>query len=352
MACNAGNEAMVRRLLELGADIHARDSNKMTPLHRAATQGSMGICEMLLRHGAEVNAVAILGNTPLFIAIRDNSVDLVKLLLSNGADPNLEDAVEHIPLFYATGLPDSTISKLLFEHGAVVPIDHRPFGKGIADMDISVYRLLMEHWEKTYADSDTDLQLARKIVREKLESIDDDLRRNGQAPFVRRWCGDFSALAYCIVKSQFRLNGDTPLLVETVYARNIELCRALVEIYSEVDGGGARLDETDLEGRTALHVAAKLGSYDVCVILLDHGADVGIPNKQGKTALEVAGSRQVRRILSDAMSRLDALRGLKNGMDTDGDTADTVEADSTIQVSTGKGCDSNNPHMTCSYLSV
>ncbi|KAJ5604880.1 ankyrin 2-3/unc44 [Penicillium lagena] len=64
LAAKAGNETVVKRLLELRADAGYVDHSGRTPLHMAAAAGSEPIIELLLRHGAHSNPKDISGLTP------------------------------------------------------------------------------------------------------------------------------------------------------------------------------------------------------------------------------------------------------------------------------------------------
>lgn len=79
-------------LLELGADVHAGEGGRGTPLHRAATAGRVAHARQLIAHGARVDAHDKQGFTPLEIALRGCSnaqieavVDLAAVLLDAGA---------------------------------------------------------------------------------------------------------------------------------------------------------------------------------------------------------------------------------------------------------------------------
>lgn len=54
---------------------------------------------------------------------------------------------------------------------------------------------------------------------------------------------------------------------------------------------GARLNLTDFEGNTALHLAVKEGKDDIAMALLEAGAESEIKNKAGETALQGASPR-------------------------------------------------------------
>ncbi|CAN0573990.1 unnamed protein product, partial [Ectocarpus sp. 12 AP-2014] len=55
LALRAGQDALARELLRLGAPTKARDSNGDTPLHLAAASGLGDVVSLLLRDGAEVD---------------------------------------------------------------------------------------------------------------------------------------------------------------------------------------------------------------------------------------------------------------------------------------------------------
>ena len=60
-------------------DLNEGDSN--TPLHYAAYQGHLKLCQLLVERGANVNATNGDGCTPLFLASQQNRLDVVKYLL-------------------------------------------------------------------------------------------------------------------------------------------------------------------------------------------------------------------------------------------------------------------------------
>ena len=81
-----GNAALVRLLLERGADTKAADD---TALITAALSGDVEIMRLLIEKGANVNSIGPrLGETPLHFAAASGSVEAVRLLLAKGANPN------------------------------------------------------------------------------------------------------------------------------------------------------------------------------------------------------------------------------------------------------------------------
>ncbi len=61
---------------------------------------------------------------------------------------------------------------------------------------------------------------------------------------------------------------------------------------------GARVDDADNRGRTALMIAAERGHAAVAKLLLAHGADAARRDKAGKTAADLAASADVRAVLT------------------------------------------------------
>lgn len=86
-SATGGNLAGVKRHLEKGADIDARDKNGgSTPLICAARAGHVDIIKFLVARGADGNKHSWHGNNPLMWAVFNNQSNMVKLLVSNGVD--------------------------------------------------------------------------------------------------------------------------------------------------------------------------------------------------------------------------------------------------------------------------
>ncbi|KAF9329610.1 hypothetical protein BG006_007333, partial [Podila minutissima] len=94
-SCSNANVAVVRYLIEHGADVNAKrlprkySSEKgvqavgttgSTPLHFAAANGCLAIVEILLRHGAIVDVIDKYGSSPLSVAAARNHPEVASLL--------------------------------------------------------------------------------------------------------------------------------------------------------------------------------------------------------------------------------------------------------------------------------
>lgn len=140
-----GREAMVRFMLERGANIEARNPFLLDavvaldqwrnprdrvggrqlwrPLHLAAHKGNIGVVKALLEKGASVAVVDDRGRTPLHIAACYGHEATVRLLLGSGAYIDPEDGFGRTPLYLAAeNNEDAVMVLLLLKHGA--DIDH------------------------------------------------------------------------------------------------------------------------------------------------------------------------------------------------------------------------------------
>ena len=70
-----------------------------------------------------------------------------------------------------------------------------------------------------------------------------------------------------------------------------------------IDIGAMGVNDQDDAGHTLLDYAVKGGSLDAVTKLLDAGADPTIAAKDGKTALALATTPELRRALTEAMAK-------------------------------------------------
>ena len=84
-AVTCGDEEMLQRVLQAGADLEVQGPDGMTPLMHAVWHGHVKIAGVLLSRGAKVDAPTA-GWTPLHKASDIGDLDMMTLLLQNGAD--------------------------------------------------------------------------------------------------------------------------------------------------------------------------------------------------------------------------------------------------------------------------
>jgi len=151
-ACTRGQEAMVRFLVDRGADIEARSPSNGTPLscaaegnyeaivdfllirnakvntedefgwkplHRAlVNRGGERTVQMLLTHGALLDSRCNYRKTPLHHAIEKGNDPMVSFLLQAGSDYEARDSAERTPLHTAIECRFENMVRILLEAGA------------------------------------------------------------------------------------------------------------------------------------------------------------------------------------------------------------------------------------------
>ena len=137
-AASMANLGALRELLRHGADVHARDGNGETALHRACWtplcfENKPGVIKALLDAGADVKAVDESGRQPLhLLAGAENDAwdeETIRIctagaeasaayLAAAGADLDAADAGGRTPLMNALENPVSPVLRALAHHGA------------------------------------------------------------------------------------------------------------------------------------------------------------------------------------------------------------------------------------------
>ncbi|NLT24413.1 MAG: hypothetical protein GXX82_15335 [Syntrophorhabdus sp.] len=145
--CHTGNLPVARILLDHGADVNAENQQASTPLHYLCTntgapertnvkEDRIGLATLLIGKGAKVNARDMGGEAPLHFASSNftakDAGDLVRLLLEKGADVNAKDNTGRFPLHWAMGNYLPLTCKILLDAGAD---PNAPDGGGITPLD-------------------------------------------------------------------------------------------------------------------------------------------------------------------------------------------------------------------------
>ena len=119
------DEELVRKLIDLGADVNLTTESGFTPLMASAGRHNIAIAELLIEKGADIEAKDDDGINALVYASTYNNEEMVKFLLEKGADANTvcEIENEHIdisptPLMNAAYRGNTNIINMLLENGA------------------------------------------------------------------------------------------------------------------------------------------------------------------------------------------------------------------------------------------
>jgi len=84
--------ALVRSMLQRGAQVAAVNQKLETPLHIACIRGGVALVDLLLQNGAPINAVNESGETGLHCSVRCGNLPIAKCLLRANATPDIESS--------------------------------------------------------------------------------------------------------------------------------------------------------------------------------------------------------------------------------------------------------------------
>ncbi|QGA15961.1 hypothetical protein EYB26_003628 [Talaromyces marneffei] len=112
-----GHEAVVKLLIDNGADLNASDPYG-TPLSHASKNGHEAVVKLLIDNGADVNASDQNGWIPLMYASLNGHEAVGRLLIDNGANVNANDQSGWTPLIHASWNGHEAVARLLIDNGA------------------------------------------------------------------------------------------------------------------------------------------------------------------------------------------------------------------------------------------
>ncbi|KAK6519154.1 hypothetical protein TWF281_003843 [Arthrobotrys megalospora] len=113
IAAEAGREAVVKILMDKGANLETKEERGQTPLSLAAEGGHESVVRMLVEKGASLATGDKWGQSPLLLATARGHEAVVKVLMENGANINAADQYGRTPLQLAIGRGHDTVAKLL-----------------------------------------------------------------------------------------------------------------------------------------------------------------------------------------------------------------------------------------------
>ncbi|EXA30996.1 hypothetical protein FOVG_17681 [Fusarium oxysporum f. sp. pisi HDV247] len=278
-AAENGHEAVVRLLLDWGADIEATDKDSQTPLltaalkgHKAimplrgqtllwwaAERGDEAIMRLLLDQGADTEAADKDGRTPLLTAAAWGHEATVRLLLDRVAYTEAADKDGRTPLWWAALKGHEAVVQLLLNwHASIRAADKNgrtPLSTAALKGHKAIVQLLLNQGASSEAadkNGRTPLRLAAERGHEAIMRLLLDQGADTEAADK---------------------DGRTPLLTAAAWGHE-----ATVRLLLTRD---ASIEAADKWGQTPLSWAAKRGHDAVVRLLLDRGAYTEAADKDG-----------------------------------------------------------------------
>jgi ankyrin repeat protein len=254
VASQNGQETVVQRLIEAGADINNVGFHGMTPIQVASGEGYKRIVKMLIKAGADVNTTNSSRESALHQATARGHKDvkrIVKMLLKAGADVNATDELGQSALHHATEKGHEDVVQALILAGADVNV-HGADGTALhlalhtAYPETKVIRLLVD---------------AGANVNQPVEEY-----QNALHAAIAGFRDEFPALEAAGFRDESSV---------------LEVARIIIHAGADVNSGGGEHD-------TALQIAAFYNLPKVVEELVNAGADVNLVGGQRGTALLAA----------------------------------------------------------------
>ncbi len=342
----------VQILIDKGANVNYRDKeNGNTPIFNAVIENRTEIVKLLISHGADLHLKDHEGNNPLwysssdemdeilhphfheqevkllsginreiFRAIRSDNTEKVKECLDNGADKHCIDAEGNTLLHVACDEENIQTIRLLFEYGfnkideITKWLGHTPLMRAVVRKNLQIVKILVEHGVKlspTNAYGKTALEMASgnqlEWIIKYLESAQKELKED----IVDKVSSEVTKVELNLSTDknsrlvQAALNWDLDAIKKTldeganinhIYLIGDESYTALgaacskgyIEIVTYLLDCGANIDVPDKNGHTPLYEASAEGQTDIVLLLLKKEANLFVKDKDGHTALHYA----------------------------------------------------------------
>jgi ankyrin repeat protein len=302
-AAAQGHAAMVRVLVEAGADVNTRSTvvtwerqrtaeprekwlppGGFTALLLAARAGCVDCVKVLATSGANINEIDPESHTALVLALMNGEFDVAGALIDAGIDVNLADNVGRTPLYAAVD-------------AHTMPSSNRPAPKE-ADSTLSSMEIIQQLLARG-ANVNAALRAALPY-RTKLDRGGDGVLGAGTTPLLRAAkAGDTPVIKLLLEKganpkAATRNGVNAIMMAANLAAREEDMTgrnktqKDAIETIILLLAAGTDVNATDTQGRSAAHGAALWGLTDVIRFLHKNGAKLDVKDKRGLTALDTA----------------------------------------------------------------
>ncbi len=255
----AGNRKAALEKIKAGADVNAAQPDGTRPIHWAVYRLDYELIDALIAKKAKVDVTNEFGSSPIAEAAKLADMRMVKSLLDAGAGVEGANQDGETALMIAIKVGEPALVKLLIDHGANVNV--------------------IERFHKQ-----TPLMWAAAASKNAPEMVKMLLAKGADVK-PRALFSDWDSQITSEPRAQYRpVGGLTALLYA---ARN-----GCYECVDELITAKADVNVPTPEGVTALMLAIDNDHNDVAKLLLDRGANPGVWDWWGRTALYIAVDRK------------------------------------------------------------
>ena len=304
-AAAAGNITLVKRLIELGADINARGDTLLsagssaTALYAAIQHDQPAMCQWLLNAGADPSVMGFGFTTPLYLAVARGRDDMAGWLLDYGANPFQEKA-------YANNKSTPFDAAITNGTGKLVPRmlgqePQNPLGtkaqsvKPVSPVDLEKGR------SKILADRGGVL-LGAAAQRAEMEAVQALIKAGVRAdgtnaqgePILRAFALSAARAAGSTPPGSEQWQGIRDLLVHDGAEYDAFAATAMGDmdrVRQLLSADKTVAQARDRTGQTLLHWSVRSDQPAMTTFWVDAGVPLGATNDAGITALHLAASK-------------------------------------------------------------
>lgn len=301
-------------LAAAGADPNIANEYGMTPLSRACTNASVGFVRLLLKSGAKVNAAIATGETPLMTCARTGNVEAVKLLVEYGASVDAQEPTQgQTAIMWAAAEKHSDVVKALIAAHADVKAKTKQgftpihFAARVGDLEslkallaagVDVNLLTGNEGEATGGRGGGSAGMTPLLVATFRAQIDTALYLLDHGADPNNMAAGIAPLHWAATTWEgYAANPvygfEDPMSGIWDRAAKFKLVKALLAHGANVNLKMQRKPSfatgyTDVQGATAILLAASTQDVEMMKLLLEAGADPGVKTATNATAIMAA----------------------------------------------------------------